>query len=194
MLLKAVALAAIFGLIALLVWGTLAAGKGKGLVARVARGETPLAPDFDLELVWPDTRTWPSDLRPAAGARRLAMKQLRGRPVVLNFWASWCIPCRKEAPLLNAAAEHNRGKVVFLGVDIQDLRSDALGFLDEFDVGYPSVRDEADTVYRAYGLTGVPETYYLDSGGRIVAHSPGPVSLTSLEVNVQAAIAGGAAP
>ncbi|MGH9032654.1 MAG: TlpA family protein disulfide reductase, partial [Acidimicrobiia bacterium] len=79
---------------------------------------------------------------------------------------------------------------VFVGIDVQDLRSDALAFLREFDVAYLSVRDEADEAYRAYGLTGVPETYYVSAYGRIVAHSPGAISRPSLEAGIAQAMEG----
>jgi cytochrome c biogenesis protein CcmG/thiol:disulfide interchange protein DsbE len=188
--LKVAAMALIVGLLALLAWATLAAGKGSSLVAQIAAGEAPSAPEFELEVIWPRTETWPPQLRGAMTDGKLSLAELRGRPVVLNFWASWCIPCRDEAPILNASANAHRGEVVFVGIDVQDLRSDALSFLREFDVAYISVRDEADGTYRAYGLTGVPETYYLSADGRIVAHSPGAISRSSLEAGIKQAIEG----
>jgi cytochrome c biogenesis protein CcmG/thiol:disulfide interchange protein DsbE len=188
-LLKAGGIVLVIALLALLAWATLAAGKGRSLVAQIAAGEAPNAPGFELEVIWPRTESWPPDLQ-AVADDRLSLAELHGRPVVLNFWASWCIPCRDEAPILNASAKAHRGEVVFVGIDVQDLRSDALSFLREFDVVYVSVRDEADDAYRAYGLTGVPETYYLSADGRIVAHSPGAVSRSSLEASIEQAIEG----
>ena len=188
-LLKAGGIALVIALLALLAWATLAAGKGRSLVAQIAAGEAPSAPAFELEVIWPGTESWPADLQAAADGR-LSLAELRGRPVVLNFWASWCIPCRDEAPSLNASAGAHRGEVVFVGVDVQDLRSDALSFLREFNVAYVSVRDEADETFRAYGLTGVPETYYVSADGRIVAHSPGAITRSSLEAGITQAIEG----
>lgn len=188
--LKAAGIAVLVGLIALLLWATLVGGKGRSLVAKIAAGQAPVAPGFELEVIWPRLDTWPADLEPALRDGTLSLEELRGRTVVLNFWASWCIPCRDEAPILNASSHAHRGEVVFVGIDVQDLRSDALAFLREFDVPYVSIRDRADETYRAYGLTGVPETYYLAADGRIVAHTPGAISRASLEAGVAQAMAG----
>ncbi|MGH3032753.1 MAG: redoxin domain-containing protein, partial [Gaiellaceae bacterium] len=120
---KAGAVVLVIGLLALLAWATLAAGKGRSLVAQIAAGEAPRAPAFELEVIWPRTETWPRELRAAVAEGKLSLAEVRGRPVVLNFWASWCIPCRDEAPILNASARAHRGEVVFVGIDVQDLRS-----------------------------------------------------------------------
>jgi cytochrome c biogenesis protein CcmG, thiol:disulfide interchange protein DsbE len=183
-LLRLAASALVAGLLALLVWGTLHATRGESLVARIAAGRAPHAPHFDLAVLWSRSDTWPPQLRRALGDRRLDLDELRGRPVVMNFWASWCIPCRDEAPLLNASARAHRGNVVFLGVNVQDLSEDALKFLREFKAPYVSVRDRNNKTFDDYGLTGVPETYYLDARGRIVGHVPGAISRRSLEQGV----------
>jgi cytochrome c biogenesis protein CcmG/thiol:disulfide interchange protein DsbE len=188
--LRIAALSVVAGLFGLLAWATLSAGKGSSLVARIAAGEAPPAPAFSLEVLWPRAETWPLAARRRLADRSLDLRELRGRPVVLNFWASWCIPCRDEAPILNASARAHAGEVIFLGVDVQDLSGDALAFLREFDPPYVSVRDRGNGTYDDYGLTGVPETYYLDTGGRIVAHSPGAISRTSLEQGIAHAIGG----
>jgi cytochrome c biogenesis protein CcmG/thiol:disulfide interchange protein DsbE len=93
---------------------------------------------------------------------------------------------------LNAAARAHAGEVVFLGVNVQDFKSDALAFAREFDTPYISVRDVANDTYEDYGLTGVPETYYVDASGRIVAHSPGAITRPSLEDGIAQAIGGAA--
>lgn len=103
----------------------------------------------------------------------LSLAGLKGKPVVLNFWASWCGPCKAEAPLLNKAFDRYRDRVAFVGVDSHDARSDAEAFLKANDVRYPSVFDGGAQIYRDYGLTGQPETFFIDSDGRIVAHVPG---------------------
>jgi cytochrome c biogenesis protein CcmG/thiol:disulfide interchange protein DsbE len=115
---------------------------------------------------------------------------LRGHPVVVNFWASWCIPCKKEAPLLAASARTHRGQVVFLGIDVQDFKSDARRFLRRFDTPYVSVRDGPGSTYGDYGLTGVPETYWLDARGRIVAHYAGQIDRDQLEEGIRLASGG----
>jgi cytochrome c biogenesis protein CcmG/thiol:disulfide interchange protein DsbE len=181
---SAVLLAA--GLVGLLAWATLAASQGKNLVTRIAAGESPSAPRFELEAIWPENERWPQDLERVLADGELSLEELRGQPAVLNFWASWCVPCRDEAPILAASARAHAGELRFVGVNVQDLRGDALAFLREFRVPFVSVRDQGGDTYRAYGLTGVPETYYLDAAGRIVAHSPGAVSRVSLEEGIKA--------
>jgi cytochrome c biogenesis protein CcmG, thiol:disulfide interchange protein DsbE len=107
---------------------------------------------------------------------------------VINFWASWCVPCAKEAPLLRAAARAHEGQVAFLGIDINDFKSDARHFLRKYKVNYVSLRDNSGSTQERYGLTGVPETYYLNAEGRIVAHSPGQLSRDDLEQSLAQAI------
>ena len=106
--------------------------------------------------------------------------------MVLNFWASWCVACRAEAKLLVEAAATNPG-VVFIGADVQDLRGDALSFLRRYHITYTAVWDQTNTTYENYGLTGVPETYYLNAQGHIAAHDPGPVNWTSLTIGIRKA-------
>jgi cytochrome c biogenesis protein CcmG/thiol:disulfide interchange protein DsbE len=186
-LLRLIGVSVVAALFGLLGWATLRAGEGSGLPARVAAGDRPGAPAFSLDVLWPRTDTWPPTLRDALGDGRVGLQELRGRPLVINFWASWCLPCRDEAPILNASARAHAGGVVFLGVDVQDFRSDALAFSQEFKTPYVSVRDRGNRTYEAYGLTGVPETYYVDTTGRVLAHSPGAISRESLEQGIAAA-------
>ena len=180
------------GLLALLAWKVLAGSPGGGFVEAIRTGEAPAAPDFGLPVIWNRNETWPPDLRAALADRRVELSELRGYPVVVNFWASWCIPCKEEAPDLAAAAEKYAGKVAFLGIDIQDFAPDAVRFMEDVDAPYVSVRDKSSASYKAYGLTGVPETFYLDAEGRAIAHSLGAVSLADLEEGIAAAIRGGA--
>lgn len=183
--LKLVALAAVVGVLGLLVWAILAAGRGSSLVARIAAGKKPPAPHFELGVLWPHTETWPTALRAALADGKVDLNELRGRPLAVNFWASWCIPCRHEAPILRAAAQRHRGQVAFLGIDVKDLTSEALSFARKYKVNYVSVRDGGgDKTWNAYGLTGVPETYFIDARGRIVAHIPGAVSKQTIEAGL----------
>jgi cytochrome c biogenesis protein CcmG/thiol:disulfide interchange protein DsbE len=108
----------------------------------------------------------------------VSLDDLRGRTVVLNFWASWCEPCEGEAPILDQVARQYRGSgdVVVLGLDVQDLTDEALRFAREFGISYPSLREAGDDAYRAYQLTGVPETFVIDPEGRIALKLAGPVT------------------
>ena len=187
-LLQLCALALIAALIGLLVNSTLDRGAGPRLVSAVKIGARPQAPDFELPVVWAHPETWPPALRTALADDTVSLRELRGWPVVLNFWASWCSPCKAEAPRLNASAQQHSGAVVFLGVDVQDFKTDARRFSERFQTNYVSVRDDGDSTYSAYGLTGLPETYYIDKRGRVVAHSIGEVSETELEANVAEAM------
>jgi len=183
-----VALTAVVGLFGLLVWRVARGEAGGGFVAAIRAGERPVAPDFSLPVIWKYDETWPPEARRALADGTLALRELRGNPVVVNFWASWCIPCKEEAPELAAAARRYRGRVVFLGIDIQDFTADARKFMADVDAPYVSVRDGTSKTSSAYGLTGVPETFYLDRKGRAVFHSIGAVSNEDLEVGIGAAL------
>lgn len=181
---QALAVGLVLALLGLLVWKVAYAGEGSRLVAAIKRGERPVAPAFTLPVIWNRPHTWPARVRPALADGTVALGELRGTPVVLNFWASWCIPCKEEAPFLAAAARANRRDVAFLGIDIQDFETDARRFLERLAVPYPSVRDGTPKTHTAYGLTGVPETYYVDAEGRIVEHAVGAVSRRELEAGI----------
>lgn len=107
------------------------------------------------------------------GDGTLALDDLRGRPVLVNFWASWCVPCEAEARYLEAAYDEYGDEVDFVGVNIKDARSDALAFVERYDVAYAQVRDEDLEWYDAFGLTGQPETFLIDSEGQLVEHVTG---------------------
>ena len=105
------------------------------------------------------------------------LSDYRGKPVVLNFWASWCTPCRQEVPLLQKTHEQiaGRGGVV-LGVDTQDVTSDALSFLKERKATFPSLRDRDRSYVHEFGVTGYPETFLIDRQGRVAALRRFPVT------------------
>ena len=107
------------------------------------------------------------------GDEVLALDDLRGKPVLVNFWASWCVPCEAEARYLEAAHREYGAEIDFLGVNVKDARSDALAFVEQYDVGYMQVRDESLDWYEAFGLTGQPETFLIDAEGQIVEHVTG---------------------
>jgi cytochrome c biogenesis protein CcmG, thiol:disulfide interchange protein DsbE len=182
--LRVAAVALVASLLVLLIWRVATVDRGRNLVAEVRANKQPLAPEFDLKVLWPHAETWPVAARGALADGRLSLRELRGHPVVVNFWASWCIPCKAEAPRFAASAAAHRGDVAFLGVDVQDFSGDARKFLRRFHTNYVSLRDGSPRTYSAYGLTGLPETYFLDRDGRIVAHSVGEVSRRELEQGI----------
>ncbi|MBN1659933.1 MAG: TlpA family protein disulfide reductase [Anaerolineae bacterium] len=105
----------------------------------------------------------------------------QGEIVIVNFFASWCIPCRQEAADLEEAWQSYRDEnVQFFGIAYKDARSKAQTFLDEFDVTYPSTFDAGNRVARTYGVTGVPETFIVDQQGRLVRHILGAVTAEGL--------------
>lgn len=122
-----------------------------------------MAPDFSLPSLRDDTTV------------RLA--DFRGKVVILNFWGSWCPPCRDEAPILRAfAQEYAASDVVLLGIDVweQDW-NDGRAFLQQFGIDYPNLYDARGTVTIDYGVSGVPETFVIDRQGRLLGKYTGPV-------------------
>jgi cytochrome c biogenesis protein CcmG/thiol:disulfide interchange protein DsbE len=123
---------------------------------------------------------------------KLDLKSLRGKPVVLNFWASWCVPCKGEAKMLEQAWNRYKGQgVVFVGVDYTDVASDARTFMSHHGVTYPIVQDGSGKIGDKYGLTGVPETYFVDRRGRLVGtHVVGTITnqVAAFDRGIQAAL------
>jgi cytochrome c biogenesis protein CcmG/thiol:disulfide interchange protein DsbE len=122
------------------------------------------------------------------GDVRLA--SLRGKAVVLNFWASWCVPCKQEARELEGGWSRWRSKgVVFLGLDAQDFYGDARKFAKRYEITYLLVHDGSGKVVGDYGVSGFPETFFVDRRGRIVGdHVAGPVSRQILDRNIRLAL------
>jgi len=101
-------------------------------------------------------------------AHKLSLADLRGKAVFLNFWASWCPPCRAEARDLEAAWQKVKDKnLVFLGIALQDTEKDSRAFLEEFNITYPNGRDESGKIAVDYGTWGIPESFFIDAQGRI---------------------------
>lgn len=119
----------------------------------------------------------------------LQLEDLRGKVIFLNFWASWCVPCRDEARTLEAAwrAQRDRG-IVFVGIDIQDKEEDARGFLREFEISYPNGMDPGNRIAVDYGVWGVPETFIIDRDGRISYKHVGAIDAQTMVARLDEAL------
>jgi cytochrome c biogenesis protein CcmG/thiol:disulfide interchange protein DsbE len=122
--------------------------------------------------------------------RKVTLEDLRGKAVFLNFWASWCPPCRAEAKDLEAAWQKVKDKnMVFIGVALQDTDKNSLEFLKEFAVTYPNGKDESGKISVDYGTWGIPESFFIDPQGRITYKHVGGIRaslvLTKLEEAAQ---------
>ncbi len=156
---QALALAAVAGLLALLVWKVVNEERSD-VPRQVARGDTPTAPAFSLPRL------------DREGV--LSLASLRGKAVVVNFWASWCEPCKEEAPLLEDAWQRYRGDgLVVVGIDAQDFKGDARAFARRNGMTYPLVHDGPGKTVGAYGVQAFPETFVVDRRGRIVGQIVG---------------------
>jgi cytochrome c biogenesis protein CcmG, thiol:disulfide interchange protein DsbE len=164
---QAVAVALVAGLLALLIWKVAQGSQKEAALGKVA-------PDFTLDRLD----------RPGS----LQLSSLRGKVVVLNFWASWCYPCKREAPVLQAASKRWGDRVVVLGVDVNDPRGDARGFMRKYGFTYPIVQDNKNVTSPKYGLTGLPETFFLDRRGRVVSHVISEIKATELQRGVEEAL------
>ena len=117
----------------------------------------------------------------------VSLAALRGNPVVVNFWASWCVPCRREAPDLARFARERPGGARLVGVNYQDRRQDALAFVREFDWRFSNIRDPDRKLGDRYKIPGLPTTYVIDTEGRIAARLTGAQTVVDLTRAVEAA-------
>ncbi|HWH44917.1 MAG TPA: TlpA disulfide reductase family protein [Thermoleophilaceae bacterium] len=160
--LPAAVVVGVAALLGLLAYGIASTEPDRGIESALAAGERERAPDLDL---------------PRLGAEgRGTLSDYRGQVVVLNFWASWCEPCRDESPLLQDWHERiePRGGTV-LGIDLLDLDRDALEFIAEYRLSYPMLRDGPGDTREDFGVIAYPETFVIDREGRIAASRRGPV-------------------
>jgi cytochrome c biogenesis protein CcmG/thiol:disulfide interchange protein DsbE len=137
-----------------------AADPGRGAPGR-------LAPNFSAE-----------DVR--SGKPVVELASVEGKPAVVNFFAAWCVPCRKELPVLVAAERRLRGRVAFLGVDVKDSRTRGADLLAEFGVPYPAAYDPQGDIAAGFGVQAMPTTYFLRPDGRIVDQVFGELSAKRL--------------
>jgi cytochrome c biogenesis protein CcmG/thiol:disulfide interchange protein DsbE len=149
-------LAVVVALVALLAYGLASNEPDRGVEQALGAGGRERAPDVELPRL--------------DGGGNASLADYRGKVVVLNFWASWCGPCKVESPLLQRWHERlaKRGGLV-LGVDVQDISGDARAFVDEFGLTYPMLRDGPGDLRDDFGILGLPETFVVDRRGRIAA-------------------------
>jgi cytochrome c biogenesis protein CcmG, thiol:disulfide interchange protein DsbE len=170
------AIAVVLALLSVLAWRVIRDSEG-GAAAALRRGEHPVAPGFVLDRLD----------RPG----RLDLASLQGKAVVLNFWASWCLPCKQEAPRLEAAWHKWRSKgVVVVGIDANDFESDGRRFARRYDLTYPIVHDGPGRLLDDYGLTGFPETFFVRRDGRLSSWTQGELSPEEIEQGIRTALSG----
>jgi cytochrome c biogenesis protein CcmG/thiol:disulfide interchange protein DsbE len=152
----------LLGLVALLAYGLASNEPDRGVEEALGRGETEPAPDLELPKL--------------DGGGNGSIADYRGQVVVLNFWASWCEPCKAESPLLERWHRRMaaRGGTV-LGIDMLDITEDAQDFIDEYDLSYPMLKDKDGHGIETFGVVQYPETFVIDRAGRITAVRRGPV-------------------
>ena len=151
---QALAVALVAGLLALLIW-RVARDDNKGVSQALAAGSHPTAPNFDLPRL--------------DGAGRFDLASVRGKkPIVLDFWASWCQPCIHESKRLEAARERYADRVIFVGVDTKDFSPDARSWQRKHGITYPSVHDGSGTVLTDWGGLPIPKIFFIDRNGKVV--------------------------
>ena len=164
----------------ILVWAALqtggrAGGLGVNTQFGVAEVDTELAQDFNLNL---------------HGGDSLALSDLRGKVVLVDFWASWCAPCRQEAPVLEQTYLDYAGKdVEFIGVNIWDLPDNSASYVEEFGISYPNGVDTDGVIAIDYGVKGIPEKFFIDRAGIVRQKFVGPMRADKLEETLDGLLA-----
>lgn len=157
----------VFGLLGLLGWGLVQVNKGQA--------DSGIAPDFTINSFENET---------------LTLSDLRGQIVIINFWASWCPPCRDEAPYLETTWRKYKDQgVVFIGIDYVDTEVKALAYMDEFDITYFNGPDLGTRISQEYNIQGVPETYYIARNGEIRGIKIGPLVPLELDQKIEELLA-----
>ncbi len=157
----------VLGLLGLLGWGLIKVNSGQR--------DSGMAPDFTLTSFDGETVT---------------LSELRGQVVIINFWASWCPPCRDEAPYLEATWRKYKDKgVFFIGVDYADTEKEALAYIDEFDITYFNGPDVGTIISQEYRMDGVPETYFVAKNGELRGTKIGPLFPPELDQRIEELLA-----
>lgn len=165
------AMAPVFGLIGLLAWGVIqTGGRPGGIAVNAVGGEAEVrqrtAPKMELRLFQGGT---------------LNLQQLRGQVVMVDFWASWCPPCRQEAPTLARVYQEYQGRgVEFVGVSLWDNEGDAMTYVRRYGISFPTGLDDRGAIAVPYGVRGIPEKYFIDRDGTIVRKFIGPTDEAKL--------------
>jgi cytochrome c biogenesis protein CcmG/thiol:disulfide interchange protein DsbE len=155
-------LCVVLALVALLAYGLAQNEPDRSVEDALERGELEQAPALELPKL--------------SGGGRGSLADYRGQVVVVNFWASWCEPCREESPMLERWHRRIAGKGgTVLGVDVLDVTGDAEDFIDEYGLSYPMLKDKDGDALEAFGVVAYPETFVIDRDGRITAVRRGPV-------------------
>jgi cytochrome c biogenesis protein CcmG/thiol:disulfide interchange protein DsbE len=159
--------ALVLALLGLLAWGLVRAQAGPRDAGR--------APDFTLT---------------GFDGRTVTLSEMRGQVVIINFWASWCPPCREEAAYLEETWRKYEGKgVIFIGVDYVDTDKEALAYIKEFDITYINGPDLGTRISQAYNIKGVPETYYVARNGELRGVQIGPLKSPQLDKKIDELLA-----
>jgi cytochrome c biogenesis protein CcmG, thiol:disulfide interchange protein DsbE len=176
LLLQAASVGLVAVLIALFAWRLVAEDQAAQLGDSVNDGERPAAPGFTLERLDREGT--------------ISLASLRGKAVVLNFWASWCEPCKEESEILESAwQEYRERDVVVIGIDARDLLSEAREFAERYELSYPLAYDGPGETIGRYGVTGFPETWFVSRDGRLVGERiQGPVTEAQLRDNIEEAL------
>ena len=162
-----IVLAVVLALLGLLAWGLIQAQKGPV--------DSGVAPDFTIT---------------GYNGQTVTLSDLRGQVVIINFWASWCPPCREEAAYLEQTWRKYKDQgVVFIGVDYVDTEKAALAYIAEFDITYLNGPDVGTRIAQAYNIKGVPETYYVDRNGTLRGVHIGPLTSPILDEKIDELLA-----
>ena len=159
------------------------------LIGLLLRGLGRDPKQIDSPLIGRRAPAW--ELTPVGGGEPISLEALRGKVVVMNFWATWCVPCYQEHPVLVEAAPRMAKEVAFLGIVYEDEEAKVKAFLAKQGSAYPSLMDDGGKAAIAYGVYGVPETFFISPDGVIADKFVGPLNPTLLASLIQKARGGG---